>query len=967
MASTNGKATEEIDGGSNRTAEQSICGTSVFGSGSNGAAELTVPVSEIDSATNGAEGCIAHGISEIDLEPNGVADLTVPVSEIDCRSNGTVENVVDGVSENGLVSNGAAESTDSGFLQDLEQARGDRKRYRLTLLKKLPRYRAWTYPLLFPYYAIGHDITVSSMSGVLYVPPPINSALGEELQIMPGNGVCSYFRHDHGNQHITLEGLTDDERAKLNFFYGGCGDCRHVYATLYDLGRQLQTGSGDTVKGNRVHFLVNDSSHAILARCAVLLAGLEELARFPMEVIRKRERQDVNILLAFLHYVLLSPVVPSYVHEKLREIMQRLVDDPTQYRSIRFDGDTWEGVRGILEIWLDPTKQPGSNLSRPAGETAEYYLKKEHKKIRKNIREVVIAYSEIALEYLGENHADDVIELSNVQRDAFRPMLDNVGLNMARIVHSNLKALNVQGDVVFTAVHQVLPPPKQLLSLHSPAVQRCHQLAHKAGDEIREDGLLIEGITLCALETAAEDFSHSTVVGEYHTNMTGIEPVTDPDLRESYPDEAHSGRLANEWDALRFITRLHASNVIKVEDVSEENPTTFFDLSSNLWEHAAFAMKHLFDEPGSSLSFELVDGDMNVVAQKITLEAEERKARNLPTKFLRVFTSNVPDYTGLVYPLIYMVPMLEPSPKAFLRANVLHAGLKYNSDDTWLKTMLVLNSVDEMPAMYGVDLLAGSKMNRFLWLGKTLHSPTQPFILESLVQLLHRLFIGIALPPLQVPRRGWEPKIFPESLAVFVELLAAFLEQGVDPSWIARAIEDMLEGDGELMVRNPRPSPRSIDLREKRFVAVAPFLVELRTLLAIYQPILNLDISPQRPLPPIESISLRSVTWTTPFDESIIGEVGLLMYPEACECGAEEVDPRRLAFSIPIEFDPDYPDDIPPPVPRFFSVVSWSAATQTAQFYLPDEEYVEMKRDKWRAVIFSTIFYELVTEVAFLE
>ena len=474
-----------------------------------------------------------------------------------CRSTNMASANGKATGEIDVGSNWAAESTVSGFSQDLQHAGGDRKRYHLSLLKKLPRYRDTVLEMIFPYYAIGHDITTSSMSGILFapnLPAPRNTlALAVKAGILPGNGEFAYFRHDHGDQHITLEGLTDDERSKLNFFHGGCGDCRHVYATLYDLGRQLQSGSGDTLKGNRVHFVLNDSSHAILARCAVMLAGLEELARFPMEDIRKKERQDVNLLLAFLHYVLLSPVVPSYVNEKLCEIMQRLVDDPTQYRSFTFAGDTWEGVRRVLEIWLNPMRQDGTDISRSAEEVAEHYRDGEHNEVMRNIGETVIEYGKIASDYLNSNHLDELAKLSDVQVDSFFSMLNNIGLNMARIVHSNLKALNVQGDVVFTAVHQVLPPPKQLLSLHSPAVQRCHQLAHKAGDEIREDGRLIEGITRCALHTAAEDFSHSTVVGEYHTNMTGIEPVTDPELSRINPDEAEVGQLAHHWNALRFI------------------------------------------------------------------------------------------------------------------------------------------------------------------------------------------------------------------------------------------------------------------------------------------------------------------------------------------------------------------------------------------------------------------------------
>ena len=830
----------------------------------------------------------------------------------------------------------------------LEQDR--RRKRQLELLNKMPRYRTFGKPKSFPYYGVGHDTALSSLSGLLIRPATAST------EVLVGSPL---FRLDAGDQQLKLEELTAKEKSKLNFFYGGCGDCRHIYMTLYDLGQQLKKGNNDVRRGNRVHFLANDSSPAILARCAILLAGLHELAQFSMEDIATREKLEVNVLLALLHFVLLSPVVPSYVDEKLVEIIQRLLDNPAQYPSIRFANETWVGVKRVLEIWLSPTDQ-GYYQTSSAADLIENYSITEYTDHVQHIQSVYSTMSETFESCLTESYFNRAAQLGEggEQTKIFGGLSDYIAMNLARLVNSTLRHLSVPGDLVSFAVHQVLPPPRELLSLHSPGVRRYYDMASREGgiSGACDDRKLVEATSRYLLWLEEQNFKSVQVAEDYVANRTGREPVIDPELLELFPKKARQGHIPSHWDPLRFISHLYRSMVIEVP--GKEN-LTLFDLSCILWEKAVYALKHLTSDSRSSVCFELSLGDMNMIARRMTLEPDDRTRNNLPTQFLRVFTSNVPDYTGLAYPLLDIIPTLLPSPKAFMRCNVMHSGIHIRELNEWLESVLVLNNAEEMTAMYGVVPLLGSSMRRFIGLGKTEEQieHRKPLDEGMLATLLQRLLVGVAFPPPQ-ETGGGHPRVFPETLVVFVELLGSLSQRGVNPRWIARAVEGMLEGKGKLTIPNPRPSKRVVDKDERSSVAIAPFLVELRTLLSLYQPVLNLDIHPEYPLPPDDTIALRSIKWPGKMSSRVHERVGLVLHPAEHRFGPRSRGRtlRRLALEFEAQ-DIGSADLGCVSVPQFFSVLHWSALSSTAQIYLAESDYRRMRQQGWLATLYSSVTY----------
>ena len=227
----------------------------------------------------------------------------------------------------------------------------------------------------------------------------------------------------------------------------------------------------------------------------------------------------------------------------------------------------------------------------------------------------------------------------------------------------------------------------------------------------------------------------------------------------------------------------------------------------------------------------------------------------------------------------------------------------------------------------------------FLWLGKSNPEPLLPQFIDNAFQ---RLLIAVAFPPLQPV----EPRLshYPESLVALVELMLVLLDRGVGKEIIAGAMETILRG--EIRIRNPRP-PRITGTQERKTVSVAPFLLELRTLLALYGPVLNIAIDPALELPLADNIVLHTVHWVEEPAEEGTYTIGLVIFPNH----HLEKSARKLAV-----MDKSQLDDV-----HFLSVFKWSALDLTAKFYLPEKARAEMLRKRLNAMLFCSGSFNPVT------
>ena len=698
------------------------------------------------------------------------------------------------------------------------------------------------------------------------------------------------------------------------------------------------------------------------ARVNHCVVALHDLSQFSAQDICHRRSEEVNLIYAFLHYMLLSPVVPRYVNDKFCSIVRRLLKSPGFHPLFHVSESTRSAVRKVLKKWLKVvhiTDQDG--LRREAEENSKNFwsIERDHLYWRYRISDEELSNHQADVDWyintsnLRSAAADEARQLDQSalkKRLTLNACLANA-LNLSDLVHP--------ADLLFSVVHEVLPPPVSLLSLHSSEMRRYYCMAHNEVElTTSDDNNIFFGVANQVLKLSQGDtYDLSAVFDGFVPNMTGVEYLDRSQQIQSGKDH----QLADTWSFLQFLSILYSGNTI---NTSPRRKYTFFELSCLIWEKAALAVKQLSLEPESSLCFEFTSGDMNTIARRIALSAEERAAQNLPSRFLRAFVSNVQDYTGLLYPLLDIAPLLEQSTKAFLRCNVQRNIDFWTNCRRWAESQLVFEDADYAGAVFGVCILLGSQHWHFVWWGKDRTLIQQPSKLDegTVCTLLHRVFIGVAFPPSQ--RLDCSVFHHPESLVVFVELLLILIERGFDRRWIRDAVEAMLALQANIF--NPRPPQLEEHLPEKRTAPFRPFLLELRTLLALYQPILNLGIAPEFDVPRHESISLRSVTWTS--DKIAV----LPIWPWGTD---EERSERRWRALFMYTGMIIFPDQYLGKRPRelallkgtqtpahFLSAVSWCLSTRTACFYLPDQDYERMKSEAMNVVMYSTVTYDTITE-----
>lgn len=110
---------------------------------------------------------------------------------------------------------------------------------------------------------------------------------------------------------LDLIHMSPDELANINFFFGGSGDCRHIYTTLIDLHKQcLQL---PLKKQNQVKcsFVINDLKPHPMAKMLIMLSALRKLSEFDYEAIGKEV--EATKAAAVLMYLFGTHLMPGYI------------------------------------------------------------------------------------------------------------------------------------------------------------------------------------------------------------------------------------------------------------------------------------------------------------------------------------------------------------------------------------------------------------------------------------------------------------------------------------------------------------------------------------------------------------------------------------------------------------------------------------------------------------------------------
>ncbi|KAJ8067787.1 hypothetical protein OCU04_003385 [Sclerotinia nivalis] len=149
---------------------------------------------------------------------------------------------------------------------------------RLKISASLPRYRASMYTTM-DYFTVGHDIAESVFND------------------LPQN-------------------FPREDDKTMSFFLGGIGDARHFYATMIDLHASEKKGIAPRRK---YHFVANDLNKCALTRDLIIWKLLDELSTLAHD-------SDQGLMaLATIFFIYESYLIPKYIHENLRAIMENIL------------------------------------------------------------------------------------------------------------------------------------------------------------------------------------------------------------------------------------------------------------------------------------------------------------------------------------------------------------------------------------------------------------------------------------------------------------------------------------------------------------------------------------------------------------------------------------------------------------------------------------------------------------------
>ena len=679
---------------------------------------------------------------------------------------------------------------------------------------------------------------VSALEGILQTAPRLS---GGNVEGVP--------------ERASVLDLQLSDRESFNFFYGGCGDCQNVFMTLYDIGKRMENLQA-TAWPKKFYFLLNDKHPAIIARTAILLVALQDLA-VNFSAFEREDLENETVLehYSFLHFVFASPVIPYYLQPMLVDIMKRLIKNPRENVVVMIDKKSLPAVVKVLEEWLRWMDSTTPNNCPQAREIVDMYRRRID---LGKIRQASLDKMETALTLLDIKEAVFNCTCPEEALDRMRKPFDECSKYLRC---PEVDWLPFSEDIAFWALHRILPPPARFAHRHSKAVKEAMAVldARRQAPKFyttteKSHGILVELLWI------REDGDAADFDKDYLLNVTGLDPFSG-DLGQAFSTTASTiGGCPPQWNPFSFVEAFFGK---KHSSLASANDTPFlrmesvFDVSCEFWGTIAKALSKLLGDTHPKLMFELVTGDMNGVAEYIRSK-EERKQQGRPSKFLRAFVGSIPEITSLVCPFLCIMPILEKSEQAFLYQDRLrlHPEL-YSSYEAFVRSSTCLRRVEDSVSIFGAQLVAGSVEGAW-W-----RAEESDFLLprSELEVFLEQQFFETALPPTQTSRDLCSHH--QRNLATFVQIVAAVRKRGAPSHWIAGVLEDILENrliTSVERLEGPDFEAKGL-LNEKRHFPTKPFVLEMRGLLSLYGLTLRVPLRLERPLPSILTFVPLKVTW----------------------------------------------------------------------------------------------------------
>ncbi|PBK94360.1 hypothetical protein ARMGADRAFT_1062580 [Armillaria gallica] len=615
-------------------------------------------------------------------------------------------------------------------------------------LVELPKSKSDPHPGL-EYFKIGHDIPMS-----------LTDPWGTQQDENP----------------LVLNRLSLLRISKLAFFFGGCGDARHVFGTLISLHKSSTQLGKNKKKHSRAHLTLLDIHPTTLARDLVLFVLMDDL------IASRNSEEDEAEIKATLFYtyfwcphalvlspqvsiISLSPQMLAHPRSRFQSVVKRLINELqatplTVPAWIHVDAGAIQRIVRSLTFWRD-----GLSGKTVDGMLAHHVFSLHTQKVEPTPDlppDVMAKYGDRDLRGLKHERAihigdvmsdDEVIQL--VGRTFAQPcprQSDPFGrdiwLGKAR---TGWVSLNAHREEKWYNKMSVFIPPTILLKRHDD-FERVWKTIRDNSSTDSGDGDLFKKVKA--------DISLS-----WKPNPSLFDRNIDEGTDYPKMDGNPFGPIRHfEWFDVN-------SNLLTIVD--RNNPA--FSIAMFFFNALVNAIKDM----RGRFKLEFLLGDVSQQLAKINFDIDSSRPMDFPKTFTRMWLSNVP-YTLL--------------------------------------------TAEELPKFLGCHAISMSPYTRIVLAPHTLPMPLKELASRNeLTTWLTRIFLCLVR--------------YPNNLAVFVDLQLHLHKVGFPPHWLADFLGRVLSND---LVTDIAPylGPFPIPLEERtrrvpmRRINLDPWCMELKTILA---------------------------------------------------------------------------------------------------------------------------------------
>ncbi|CAG9987955.1 unnamed protein product [Clonostachys byssicola] len=573
----------------------------------------------------------------------------------------------------------------------------------------------------------------------------------------------------------------------------GIGDARLLYATIVFAGIVAP-------KTKKLHFTLVDVKPIVFARDLVVFHMLAA-----MQTQEDEKKQETSWAIA---YVFAGQVMPPWasdiLHESISALITALEDTSSNVMDLFYISEPARNkIIHVLKQWREPP---------------------------------VETYTTAAIRQM-------IVEQSDAQGEAFAKAEDE-----PPSPKTPPGCLSTDSDArLFNDIHVTLPSVP-LLERHEPELlllSRAYNESNSPSDR-----------------KALDDYINST----WKPNVT----VVDFDFElKSEARGTMSGQPFFNWSPCDVALHLF---MILPHQLFFSNPGVFEHISA-FFRLVSSRLKQLRDQ----IVIEMVTGEMNDTFERLRyglLRFGQKAIGNLdpikfPSRFDKIDMSNIPDYVGGSFTsFIHGIPLLRENHRSLMRSYVLRNLHAWDSHDIFLAEYLALGEREVIKSHFRTSLTDVSVRHELANAGKTSpngstamgtalewqrtvplssHMPVADRMSRRrLNRWLHSHFLKLCLPAFRY-RPSSLGVSAPLNLTSFLHLVAHVTSLGYPHAWISHVLRELCTG---LLTRTQAAPPvdeiTDDGLAECTFdpvkFSVAPFAAEFRTLVAIWEPLLDVQL-----------------------------------------------------------------------------------------------------------------------------